>query len=230
MRKTSETVFSAAYVMTVNTELIVLHTTKFGENAIVVHTLSREYGRRSFLVRGVGQRTMGLFMPLSILEADIVETSKSSLYTARNLVSVCALTGIRSNMYKNTMTMFMSEVLYRVVKEGGMEPGLYEWCVRCIMFLDAIETDFSNYHLLFLLELAVVLGFSPESHDLMPFVGEHFPVVGKLMKESVAESMLIPLSGAIRNEIAEGILRYIEYHTESSVNVNSLKVLRELFS
>ena len=45
-----------------------------------------------------------------------------------------------------------------------------------------------------------------------------------------ADSMLIPLNGAVRNEIAEEILRYIEYHTESSVNVNSLKVLRELFA
>jgi hypothetical protein len=42
--------------------------------------------------------------------------------------------------------------------------------------------------------------------------------------------MLIPLNGATRNEIAEEILRYIEFHTESSLNVNSLKVLRELFA
>ena len=216
--------------MTVNTELIVLHTTKFGENAIVVHTLSREYGRRSFLVRGVGQRTMGLFMPLSILEADIVETSKSSLYTARNLVSVCALTGIRSNMYKNTMTMFMSEVLYRVVKDGAYEQGLFEWCEKDILLLDAIQTDFSNFHIRFLLELTVALGFSPESQDLMPFVGEHYPAVEKFMTLPFADSMLIPLNGVARNEIAEEILRYIEYHTESSVNVNSLKVLRELFA
>ena len=42
--------------------------------------------------------------------------------------------------------------------------------------------------------------------------------------------MLIPLNGATRNEIAEEILRYIEFHTESAINVNSLKVLRELFA
>jgi hypothetical protein len=42
--------------------------------------------------------------------------------------------------------------------------------------------------------------------------------------------MLLPLNGAVRNEIAEEILRYIEFHSESAVNVNSLKVLRELFA
>ena len=216
--------------MTHNTELIVLHTTKFGENSLVVHTLSREYGRRSFLVKGAGKKsTMSLFLPLNILEADIIETNKSTLFTARNLIARHPLLGIRSNMFKNSMTMFMSEVLYRVVKDGASEQGLFEWCERNILMLDAIQTDFSNFHIRFLLELAVALGFSPEAQDLMPFVGDHYPVVEKFMSLPFAESMLIPLNGQVRNEIAEEILRYIEFHTESAVNVNSLKVLRELF-
>ncbi len=216
--------------MTQNTELIVLHTTKFGENSLVVHTLSREYGRRSFLVKGAGKKSiMSLFLPLNILEADIIETNKSTLFTARNLIARHPLLGIRSNMFKNSMTMFMSEVLYRVVKDGASEQGLFEWCERNILMLDAIQTDFSNFHIRFLLELAVALGFSPEAQDLMPFVGDHYPVVEKFMSLPFAESMLIPLNGQVRNEIAEEILRYIEFHTESAVNVNSLKVLRELF-
>ena len=217
--------------MTANTELIVLHTTKFGENSLVVHTLSRDYGRRSFLVKGAGKKsTMSLFLPLNVLEADIVETNKSTLFTARNLVAKHPLLGIRNNMFKNSMTMFMSEVLYRVVKDGAFEQGLYEWCEKDILLLDAIQTDFSNFHIRFLLELTVALGFSPETQDLRPFVADHYPVVEKFMTLPFADSMLIPLSGAVRNEIAEEILRYIEYHTESSVNVNSLKVLRELFA
>ena len=215
--------------MTTNTELIVLHTTKFGENSLVVHTLSRDYGRRSFFVRGALKRQMSLFLPLNVLEADIQESSKSNLYTAKNLSAKYPLNGIRNNLFKNSMTMFMSEVLFRVLKEGGNEPGLYEWCERNILMLDAITSDFSNFHIRFLLELTVALGFSPEATDLGPFVGEHYSIVERFMKESFAESMLIPLNGSVRNELSENILRYIEFHTESTVNVNSLKVLHELF-
>ena len=215
--------------MITNTELIVLHTTKFGENSLVVHTLSRDYGRRSFFVRGALKRQMSLFLPLNILEADIQESPKTNLYTARNLSAKYPLNGVRSNIFKNSMTMFMSEVLYRVLKEGGNEQGLYEWCEKNILMLDAITSDFSNFHIRFLLELTVALGFSPEAKDLGPFVGEHYPIVERFMKESFAESMLIPLSGSVRNEMSEEILRYIEFHTESAVNVNSLKVLHELF-
>ena len=215
--------------MTTSTELIVLHTTKFGENSIVVHTLSRDYGRRSFLVRGAGKKAMSLLLPLNILEAEIVESTKSTLYTARNLTSRHPLVGIRNNIYKNTMTMFLSEVIYRTIKEGAQEQGLFEWCRGQILLLSAMETDFSNFHIRFLLELSVALGFSPETSDLMPFVGENFTTVSQFMTSSFAESMLVPLSGPVRNKICEDVLRYIEYHTESTLTINSLKVLRELF-
>ena len=181
--------------MTQNTELIVLHTTKFGENSLVVHTLSRDYGRRSFFVRGAGKRQMSLFLPLNILEADIQESSKTTLFTARNISSRHPLSGIRNNLYKNSMTMFMSEVLFRVLKEGADEQGLYQWCEKNILLLDAIQTDFSNFHIRFLLEMTMVLGFSPEARNLEPFVGEHYPIAERFMKEPFAESMLIPLSG-----------------------------------
>ena len=215
--------------MTTSTELIVLHTTKFGENSIVVHTLSRDYGRRSFLVRGAGKKAMSLLLPLNILEAEIAESTKSNLYTARNLTSRHPLVGIRNNIYKNTMTMFLSEVIYRTIKEGAQEQGLFEWCRGQILLLSAMETDFSNFHIRFLLELSVALGFSPETSDLMPFVGENFTTVSQFMTASFAESMLVPLSGPVRNKICEDVLRYIEYHTESTLTINSLKVLRELF-
>ncbi len=222
---------SLRYRMHSNTDIIVLHVTKCGESSAVVHTLSREYGRRGLLVRGLGKKaSMGRFLPLNILEADIQPPKYSKMYTVKNIVPKYPLNGIRNNLFKNSMTMFMSEVLFRVIKEGAVEDGLYEWCEKNIMLLDAIDSDFSNFHIRFLLEFAVALGFSPETEDLMPFVSDHCQTVGRFMKESFAESMLIPLSGPVRNEIAEGILRYIEYHTDSALNINSLKVLRELFA
>lgn len=217
--------------MTTSTELIILHTTKFGDNAIVAHTLSKGYGRRGFVVRGTGKKSsFSLLQPLSILEAEIIESPKSKLYIVKSLTAKYPLSGIRNSISKNAMTMFMAEVLYRTIKDGTNEHGLYEWCEKNILLLDAIDHDFSNFHIRFLLEFTVALGFYPEEHDLVPFTGEHTERIRKFMAEPFAESMLIPMSGSLRNEIAEGILRYLEYHTESAINVNSLKVLHELFA
>lgn len=211
------------------TELIILHHTKTGDSSIVVHALSKEYGRKSFFVRGVGKNAvMTAFLPMNIVECEISDSVRSSLQTARKPVLMYPLLGIRNNLYKNSMTMFMSEVLYRVVKDGVCEPGLYEWCRGNILLLDALEADFSNFHIRFLLELAVKLGFMPTEEALAPFAGRHLGLVGRFLKEPFSQTMLIPLNGQVRGEMAESILEYIGYHTESSLDVRSLRVLHEI--
>ena len=217
-------------MMTVNTDIIILHTTKVGENSLVIHTLSREYGRRGFLVRSLGKRMpASFFLPLNILEANVNENSRSNLYPVRDLTPKYPLTGIRNSIFKNAISMFISEVLFRVIKDGTDEQGLFGWCEKEILLLDELDSGFGNFHIRFLLELCVILGFSPDRQDIAPFAGDRIETLDRFLKTSFEEAMMIPLSGAVRNELAEVILRYIEFHSESSVNVKSLQVLRELF-
>ena len=212
-----------------NIEAIVLGYTKFGENSVVVHTLSEEYGRRGFLVRIGRKAGMALLLPMNILEMDIVPNPKSTLWSARNLTARDPLNGIRGNLYKNTMSLFLSEVLLRTVKDGQAEDGLYPWCTRSILTLDTLEADFSNFHIRFLLELAGALGFRPSLEDIAPFAEKHLALLMPFLTSTFSESMLIPLRGEDRNALCEDLLRYLEYHTESSIRVHSLAVLREVF-
>ena len=215
--------------MTENIEAIVLGYTKFGENSVVVHTLSEEYGRRGFLVRIGKKAGMVLLLPLNILEMDVVPNPKSTLWSARNLTARDPLNGIRGNLYKNTMSLFLSEVLLRTVRDGQAEDGLYPWCTRSILTLDTLEADFSNFHIRFLLELAGALGFRPSLEDIAPFAEKHLAQLKPFLTSTFTESMLIPLRGEDRNALCEDLLRYLEYHTESSIRVHSLAVLREVF-
>ena len=212
-----------------NIEAIVLGYTKFGENSVVVHTLSEEYGRRGFLVRIGKKAGMALLLPMNILEMDIVPNPKSTLWSARNLTAKDPLNGIRGNLYKNTMSLFLSEVLLRTVRDGQAEDGLYPWCTRSILTLDTLEADFSNFHIRFLLELAGALGFRPSLEDIAPFAEKHLAQLKPFLTSTFTESMLIPLRGEDRNALCEDLLRYLEYHTESSIRVHSLAVLREVF-
>src|SRR5574344_60575 len=215
--------------MVLHSELIILNTTKIGEKALVVHALSSEWGRRTFIA-GISKNSgMALFLPLNVLDAEVIENPKSDLWRLRNISAKYPLNGIRSNLLKNSMTMFLSEVLYRTVKDGAYEEGLFDWCRRSILTLDAMESDFSNFHLRFLLELSGALGFSPMLEDLAPFAGEHLSDLRARVQSDFSSCMLVPLNGESRNEIAEILLQYLGYHTESAINVKSLAVLRELF-
>lgn len=216
--------------MKTTAELIILAYTESGENTLVIHTLSREFGRRGFLVH-VGKGTpMALFLPLNIIEAEITENPKSDLWRAGRITARTPLNGIRNNLYKNTITLFMSEVLYRTVKDGTHEDGLFDWCERSIRTLDALDSDWSNFHLRFLLELAEALGFRPTFEDIAPFAGKHLVPLRKLVEADFKETMLLPLNGELRNALCEDILRYLEFHTESAIRIRSLAVLRELFA
>lgn len=209
-------------------ELIVLNTTKTGDSSLVVHGLSREYGRRSFITSAGKSGTMARYLPLNILEAEVSENRKSDLWRMHGASTAYPLSGLRRSIAKNAICLFMSEVLYRAVREGT-EDGLYNWCRNSILTLDAMEADFSNYHLRFLLELAVCMGFSPEAEDLEPFIGEYAPQANSLLHLDFASCMLMKLNGKTRNAIAEGLVRYLGYHLDYPLNIRSLPVLRELF-
>lgn len=209
--------------------VIVLSTTKIRDNSIVLHTLSRSYGRKSFLVRTGQKARMAYYLPLNVLELDVTENKKSDLWYAKPLSAKYPLIGIRNDIFKNTMSLFMAEVLFRVIKDGANEDGLFEWCEHQILTLDAFESDYSNFHIRFLLELCVALGFRPEASDIMAFSGEYQSEIESLMREDLPGAMMIPLSGKTRNDIASSIIKYLEFHTESAINIKSLQVLRELY-
>ena len=123
----------------------------------------------------------------------------------------------------------MSEVLLRTVKEGAQEEGLYDWCVRSVLTLDSLMSNFANFPVRFLLELSEALGFRPELEDVAPFAGEQLGAMQAFLSSDFAEAMLVPLSGEARNALSDSLLRYLEFHTESAINVRSLSVLRELY-
>lgn len=212
------------------TELIILHSTKVGENSIVLHTISSQYGVQSFITSIGKNSPMALFMPLSLTQAKITENPKSTLWRASKLQVLYPLSSLRSQLHKNTMTLFLSEVLYRSIRNGANEIGLYQWCKHKILELDALESDYASYHLHFLIELCAVLGFSPTMQSLAPFAGEHFSQLEELLNLSLSERLLYPLNGETRNEIAQILIQYLSYHLDIYLDIKSLKVLRELYA
>ena len=215
--------------MTTNARLIILGYTKIKDSAIVVHTLSREWGRRSFIVHLGKGASLAMFQPLGIVEADITQNTKSELWRAARFTQAWPLLSLRTDLYKNAIVLVMSEVLFRAVRDGMAEEGLYAWCERSILTLDALGKDFSNFHLRWLLELTAEMGFAPSAEDLAPFAGERLRDVRALLGARFEEAMLLPLSGERRSELCEIFLRYLSHHTESNLDIRSLRVLRELF-
>ena len=95
--------------------------------------------------------------------------------------------------------------------------------------MDSLMSNFANFPVRFLLELSEALGFRPALEDVAPFAGEQLGAMQAFLSSDFAEAMLVPLSGEARNALSDSLLRYLEFHTESPINVRSLSVLRELY-
>lgn len=211
-------------------EFIILGTTKVGEKSLVLHTLSAEYGRRSFIVSVSKSSSMALYLPLNILSGEVSDNHLSDLWRVSGLRAEYPLAGLRGDVRKNTMTMFLSEVLFRCLRDGEYSVDLYDWCRQSILTLDALGEDFANFHLLWLLDLCGVLGFGPRVEDIMPFAEEHYEDLRQLLTLDRSSALLLPLSGARRSDIASILLEYLSYHLDTKLNIRSLAVLRELYS
>ncbi len=213
---------------TTEVEFILLSTTKVGENSLVLHSLSKQYGRHSFIVRL--QKSTSMYLPLSILSAQITESTKTELWRASNVMAEYPLSSTRANIHKNTTTLFLSEVLYRSLRDGANEEGLYEWCRKMILTLDSLQSDYASFHLKFLLEYAAILGFKIDIEGLAPFADEYLEDLNRLLNMDFGEFLLYPLDGKKRNDIARIILEYLSYHLDSRLDIQSLRVLRELYA
>ena len=77
---------------------------------------------------------------------------------------------------------------------------------------------------------SAALGFQPSFDDLVPFADKNLEALRVLVEAPLADAMMVKLTGSDRNEIAQGLLRYLEVHTESAIHIRSLAVLRELFA
>lgn len=215
--------------MTTPDQIIVLHYTRYSEKAVILHTLSRSFGRKSFIVKDAS-RLMAFFQPLNILDCEIVSNPRSSLSSARAFVEPSPLVGIRTSMGKNAISMFMAELVYRAVAEDAQERGLFEWMRKEIMLLEVLSSDYSNFHIHFLMDFAAAMGFAAAMNDLLPFMEDSAPKASELIEADFAQAMLVKMSGAQRTAMCTRLLKYLEFHLDTPLHIRSLGVLGELFA
>jgi DNA repair protein RecO (recombination protein O) len=237
---------------------IILHLTKHGDSGVIVHTLDSESGRKSYYLRGLGKNRkaqLSNLHPLSIV--DIVSSSKpgTSISHIKEYSSLTDLSSIRSNILKNSIAIFMSEVLYRSILEHEGDQHLFEWLCSSIITLENCPL-LSNYHLRFLVELSARLGFCPQSSGVScdnighfnissasfntlgndSFISQDFfceedsIILYNMLSLPFEEAMQLPLNGSARNRFAREMLRYISHHLGRTIEAKSLSILHDIFN
>lgn len=233
---------------------IVLHTLKYGDTSLVAHVLTDVWGRRSYMVQGVrSQRGHGsklaLFQPMFPLEFEGLESPHRQMDRFREVSLGLTLENLPFDVRKTTIAMFMAETLYRLIRESEPNEELFRFVWDSVGALDALERGVSNFHLWFLVNLSLLLGFRP-GNDYRPGCwfdtreGLYTPtpplhpggmepseasLLAELLGFEVGRLDELELNRERRGRFLTAMLNYYGYHLEGMGLVRSADILREVF-
>lgn len=239
------------------TKGIVLKTVKYGETSIIVTIFTESFGIQSYLVNGVrasskkGTGKANLFQPTAILDLVVYHNELKQLNRIKEFKWSVIYQHILSDVPKNTVALFMVELLTKCLKQPESNPDLFHFAEDCFLHLDKSKgTVMANLPLFFALHLPVHFGFrisdnfSEENQylDLKEggFVQEHphhpyfleekqAAITSQLLKVMQPEELEeIKLNHDFRRQLLQQYETYYTLHIQDFGMLRSLPVLREV--
>ena len=152
--------------MIYKTKGIVLRTIKYGETSVVINIFTELFGIQSYLVNGIRTSAKtsskaGLFQPTSILEMEVYHNELKNLQRIKEFKWSYLYKNILSDVTKNSVAVYMIELLQKSLKQPENNTALFEFCEGALMQLDVAEDAVTgNFPLYFSLHLVRFFGFT----------------------------------------------------------------------
>jgi len=233
---------------------IVLHQIKYTDSGIIVQLYTRRFGRQSVLIKGVRNKKSGrhivFFQPMFILDLVMYHRESRDLHVLKEFSAWYVPTDISAEVRKSCVAIFLGEVLSSVLREESPQEEMYDYIEKSIIYFDQCRTGYANFHIAFLSRLSSFLGFEPSrgrgtdnlyfdmiNGAFVPFPPEHNNFADKKISGILSDFFYlsldrmdqISLTGSLRNEVLEALVRYYSLHLPGLKKINSIEVLKEIF-
>ncbi len=236
-----------------STKAIVISAIKYSDSSLIAKLYTRESGLKSYMIKGVlkskrGKLKAAYFQPMTQLSIVASHQEKRSLHTIREAQVVHAYNSIHRNIVKQSLVLFLSEVMSSAIQEEEPNVLLYEYIEKSFIWLDSHD-QISNFHLLFLLNLSKFLGFYPDtseahlggfhltegiftqnSHEKEIVKGRELMQFKKLLGIDFVDIENVDFSKNERQRVLQMLIRYFELHLGGFRKPKSLAVLEAVFS
>jgi len=238
--------------MLISTEAIALSSIKYSESSLIVKCFTLSEGIKSYLIKGIRSRkknflNLGLFQPLTILEIDANHKNNGNLESLRSAKILHPYKTIPFDIYKNSIALFLSEMLLRSIKEEEKNEALYFFIKNSLIWLDS-SSNYINFHIHFIVKFLKYLGISPNESKINL---KGFDMVNGAFSNSINKNNYI--SGKVityfkeflgtnfdtndhtissskeRKELLEFLMKYMQIHLEDFRRPNSLNIMYDLF-
>ncbi len=243
--------------MLLKTKGIVIKQTKFSDSGVIVKIFTKELGVQSFFVRGLRNRkssrtTIGakskaaMYQPLTMLNMVVSYSERKSLHHINEVSVWYAYNSINENMIKRTLLFFIDELLHKALQEESANKELFNWIHQSLVWLDLAVDGFVNFHLIFMMQLSMFLGFYPKKElsenyivfdmqegrfsnnvPMHPYyvTGEIVELITLIQDTKFEDSDNINLNNKSRRIILETLISYYKIHLPSIGDFKSLDIL-----
>lgn len=233
-----------------NTAAIVLRKTAYTDSSAVITTYSRNHGKLSFMVRGLGKKSArnAAVQPLTRVEISYGYRQSRSVQMVRSIRILGSAAPDFSHPVKASVALFLAEVLYKALREETPDHDLYDYIDAAVTFFEENPPN-GVFHLQLMAKLTRLLGFLPSGapsaekpyFDLEngEFTAHRNASLHLLQPEETA--LFFRLAGAELDEefhisreakrrMIHHLATYYRLHLEGFGELKSLPILTELFS
>ena len=239
--------------MQAKTSGIILHSIKYTDSTTIITVYTQQFGRATYMLHGVNKKKSvnpaAFLQPLSLVEMDVYHTPGKNIQRIKEMRMEHPFTGIPFDPVKNSLALFLSEALYRTLKQSEPDESLYLFLENSVMQLDCMESGIANFHLVFLLKLTRYLGFEPNRDNVQ---ANYFDLMnGVFLKDKPVHvhfilpedsSDLLKVLNADYNtmhnlaftrpgraSLLQNIIIYYQLHIPEFNGLHSLQILQSLF-
>lgn len=227
------------------TKGIVFNHIKYKESSIIAKIFTEELGLQSYIINGIrSQRSKGkiaLFQPFTLLDLVVYQNNSKGIQRISEYKCYSPFQSIPFEIRKTTIAIFLSEVLSKCIKTDETEEGLFSFIQDSIQVFDQLDEHYENFHLRFLYQLMEYLGIQPDNIpqvyeeivDDIHFKQEEILDLNEL--KTFEETLLLSygktkdLPSNLRRKFLYVLNDYYRLHIDSFGNLNSIKVLNEVF-
>ena len=144
---------------------IVLRTIKYGETSLVVTVFTELFGIQTYMVNGVrsnkktGSKAI-MYQPASILDMEVYHNEQKAMHRIKECNWSFLYKDILSDVVKNSIALYMVELLYKTLKQPEQNSELFYFCEDALQQLDLSSSIVAaNFSLYFTLQLPQFFGF-----------------------------------------------------------------------
>jgi DNA repair protein RecO (recombination protein O) len=220
---------------------IVINYIRYRETSIIVKIYTEKFGVQTYIENGVrsskSRNKIALFQPLTLLDLVVYHDNKKEIHRISEIKCNTPFRTLPYDILKSSVGMFIDEILNKTLKEHTENEVLFDFLHHSIAILDELESNFENFHLIFLLKYAFFLGFAPNtaSEIAKQFKEYSVGITYNVDYQQVMDNLLmanyhdkLSINRQVRNHLLEIILIFYRLHVADFGEIKSLQVLREV--